>query len=94
MSTRWYTRSMPTVLPRIQVTQTQQLTDALAIAEREWPGAPRSELIARLAAAGAEALAHEREAQRRERREVLERLRGSIAYPAGYRDELRDEWPE
>lgn len=84
---------MPTTLPRIQVTQTETLADALAIAEREWPGVPRSELVARLAAVGAEALAHAREAQQWQRRELLKHVQGSVAYPAGYRDGLRDEWP-
>ncbi|KNY07008.1 hypothetical protein [Microbacterium sp. GCS4] len=85
---------MPTTLPRIQVTQSTKLRDALELAEAEWPGLPKSELVGRLAILGAESLTSQRSARRAARRAALEATRGTIAYPAGYLDELRKDWPE
>lgn len=85
---------MPTTLTRIQVTQTPHLRDALELAEQEWPGLPKSELVARLAALGAETLAGRRSVKRAARRAALEATRGTIAYPSGYLADLRKDWPE
>lgn len=87
---------MATTLPRIQVTQTPELAAGLELAAKEWPGASRSELVARLAEAGSEILAAKRAARRAERRRVLGETRGkySLAYPPGYLEELRKDWPE
>lgn len=87
---------MPTTLRRIQVTESPAVERALAIAEREWPGLPRAELVSRLLAAGAETLRTSREERSTARRAALEHSRGSLAeaYPAGYLSELRQDWPE
>lgn len=93
---KWYSRCMPTTLARIQVTQTPPVKHALEIAEREWPGVPRSELITRLLTAGARSVETARAERRAARRKVLEETRGSLrdAYPQGYLEELRKDWPE
>ena len=87
---------MVTALPRIQVTQTPELADALVLAAEEWPEASKSERVARLAKAGGESLAAARDARRVDRRRVLEETRGkySEAYPSGYLKELRQDWPQ
>jgi metal-responsive CopG/Arc/MetJ family transcriptional regulator len=85
---------MATTLPRIQVTQTPALAAALELAAKEWPGASRSELVARLAENGVASLKEKRAARRAERRKVLEETRGKYRYPRGYLEELRKDWPE
>ncbi len=44
---------MPTLKRRIQVTETAELTQALAIAEELWPGESKSTLVSKLAELGA-----------------------------------------
>ncbi|MCE7480717.1 MULTISPECIES: hypothetical protein [Microbacterium] len=88
---------MPTTLTRIQVTQTPALRDALELAAEEWPGVPRSELVARLAVEGGQSLAAVRAARRVARRRALDETRGIFGpdvYPPGYLDDLRKDWPE
>ena len=87
---------MPTTLARIQVTQTPPVAHALEVAAREWPGVPRAELIARLLSVGAESVEGARAERRAHRRKVLEETRGSLreAYPRGYLEDLREDWPE
>lgn len=84
---------MATTLARIQVTQTPALAAGLELAAKEWPGASRSELVARLAEAGSEVLAAKRAERRAQRRKVLEETRGRYHYPPGYLEELRADWP-
>ncbi|NNG98405.1 hypothetical protein [Gordonia araii] len=85
---------MPTALKRIQVTQTPTVAESLAVAEREWPGVPRAELIVRLMARGAEALEASGEARRSARRRLLRQTQGTVPYPHRYLEELREDWPE
>lgn len=83
---------MPTMLPRFQVTQTDEVACALDIAASEWPQARRPELVTRLLAEGAAAI------QRRHglagRRDALNDTQGLFAYPANYLEVLRAEWDE
>jgi len=87
---------MPTALPRFQVTQTAEIERALKIAQARWPEATRSELVARLFAAGAETLSDEH-TKRRERRlgavDVTSGLLDAV-YEPDYLEKLREEWPE
>lgn len=81
---------MPTMLPRFQVTQTDDVARALEIAAAEWPGAKRPELVTRLLREGADAIEHRRRHTRR--REALAETRGRFPYPSDYLDSLRAEW--
>lgn len=84
---------MSTSLPRIQVTRTPAVDRALAVAEREWPGIPRAELVTRLLDAGARQVEEDRAGRRAARRALLERTAGIVDYPDGYVAALREEWP-
>lgn len=95
LHSQWYFDHMPTTLTRIQVTQTPPVAHALEVAAQEWPGVPRSELIARLLSAGARSVEAARDERRARHRRVLEETRGSFrdAYPQGYLEDLREDWP-
>ncbi|WP_157981542.1 hypothetical protein [Protaetiibacter intestinalis] len=86
---------MPTSLPRIQVTRTPRVDQALELAAAEWPGVPRAELVTRLLEEGAASLSATGTARRAQRRAALEQTRGSLAavFPPGYLEELREDWP-
>ncbi|WP_256839893.1 hypothetical protein [Ornithinimicrobium faecis] len=88
---------MPTARPRVLVTETDDLTAALAAAEQAWPQeTSRARLLTRLALLGSQSLAERGpEARAQRRRDFLgeprETYRGM--FPQGYRETLRDEWP-
>lgn len=83
---------MATSLPRVQVTQSPALRDAIARAERRWPGVSRSELLARLALLGDAGLETTSRGRAADRRRALLDTQGSFSYPEGHLDELRAEW--
>ena len=89
---------MPTLLPRITVTETGDLAAALAAAAIEWPddATSRSRLLLRLAFAGQAAiLAAAEHGPAARRREAIDRTSGSLTgvYPPDARAVLRAEWP-
>ncbi|HTA35516.1 MAG TPA: hypothetical protein VK761_02275 [Solirubrobacteraceae bacterium] len=89
---------MPTNRRRYQLTESEPVSKALALAAKRWPhDANRpSRLLQRLIDEGAGAIDAEREQMRERRREVIQRNRGAFAesYPAGYLEEERRGWPD
>lgn len=92
----WYTFWVPTTKHRHQVTETPEVAHALEVAARRWPGKSRSALLAALAAEGAKAIEHDEDERREARRKLVEANAGGFedAYPPGYLDELRKDWPD
>lgn len=87
---------MPTVRPRYQVTETDEVARALDAAEHRWPGEPRSRLVVRLIVDNGRAVAEVNEEESARRIRALDDLAGSfpgLSRP-GWREELRQEWPE
>lgn len=88
---------MPTARPRVLVTETDDLTAALAAAEQAWPQeTSRARLLTRLALLGSQTLIERSpEAREQRRRTYLEQPRAAYRgmFPQGYREALRDEWP-
>jgi hypothetical protein len=84
---------MPTSKPRYMLTDTGDLSDLLDTAQRRWPEAnSRKELLLRLAAAGAQAIATEA----KKRGEDIDATAGALTgvYEPSELERLREEWPE
>ncbi|NLG21750.1 MAG: hypothetical protein GX555_10040 [Actinomycetales bacterium] len=89
---------MPTTRPRVLVTETDDLLAALDLAARTWPEErSRARLLTRLALLGRASLEGQSPESRLTRRTTaLRQHAGQFAgmFPPGYREALRDEWPE
>jgi hypothetical protein len=89
---------VPTTRPRYTLTETDELSAALADAARRWPEDADSKprLLVRLVEAGQQAIDEERERARQRRRATVERTHGQFrgVYGPDYLKRLRDEWPD
>lgn len=87
---------MPTTRPRVFVTESDELTEALDDAAKRWPGESRSSLLVRLALAGHHAAQREHDSTVSRRRAAIERWSGAFTseYDADLLAELREDWPE
>jgi hypothetical protein len=88
---------MPTVRPRLTITETDDVAEALDEAAERWPDVgSRRELLLRLVATGREAIARDDGRAVERRRAAIEKTRGALtgAYGPEYLDRLRDDWPE
>jgi hypothetical protein len=87
---------MPTTRPRLTITETDELADALDAAAARWPEVhSRRELLLRLGEQGREGLDRERGEATARRRNGVRRTSGALtgAYEPGYLEHLRDDWP-
>lgn len=87
---------MPTVRPRVFVTETDELTAALDEASQRWPGESRSALLVRLALEGHHAAQEAHAGLVSVRREAIDRWGGAFSdgYDPALLAELRKDWPE
>jgi hypothetical protein len=85
---------MPTTKPRLQVTETPELTAALDAVCAKTPDEPRSQVLARLALEGFTARQDSEIERRTARLLALHDLTTKFAdcYPPGYLEELRRDW--
>lgn len=93
-----YTVQMPTSHRRHAVTETDDITNALAIARREWPDLAHKPgaLLRRLILVGRSTLAHDHAAAAGKRQNAVEETSGALAgvFGADYLTQLREDWPE
>lgn len=87
---------MPTILPRYQVTETDDVAHALDLAAKRWPGEKRALLLRRLILQGADVLNDNMQAIANSRRNALHSSDGKYdeAFGSNYLEHIREDWPE
>lgn len=97
LGTQCYTLVMPTERPRHMITETDELSEALAHAERLWPElkGQRSQLLRKILEVGSEQLVKSANEEASERERLIQNLAGTLndVWPANWREELADDWP-
>ena len=89
---------MPTARPRHTITETDAITRALDAAARRWPQDKErpSKLLLDLVHEGHRAIEAREERETSARRAAIAKTSGALtgAYPKGYLEQLREDWPE
>lgn len=88
---------MPTARPRHSITETDEISRALEAAAQRWPDDRErpGRLLLDLVREGHRAITSSTERAAAERRAAIVDTGGALsgAYPAGYLEQLRDDWP-
>jgi hypothetical protein len=87
---------MPTERPRLTITETDDVAEAIELAAKRWPETrSRRELLLRLVEQGRSAIERERDQEAEHRRDAIRRTSGALTgvYEPGYLGRLRDDWP-
>ncbi|WP_407688917.1 hypothetical protein [Mycobacterium sp. HUMS_1102779] len=90
--------TMPTARPRHAITETDEITAALAVARKVWPDLADKPgaLLRRLILTGRNSLVHDFAATEQARHQAIDATSGALAgvFGAGYLADLREDWPE
>jgi hypothetical protein len=89
---------MPTARPRHSITETEEISSALAAAAQRWPDDRErpGRLLLDLVREGHRAITTGAERAGEDRRAAIVDTGGTLtgAYPAGYLEQIRGDWPE
>ncbi|EHB56130.1 hypothetical protein MycrhDRAFT_3324 [Mycolicibacterium rhodesiae JS60] len=90
--------AMPTSRPRHAITETEEISEALAVARRAWPDLADKPgaLLRRLVLEGRNGLMHNSTERDDERRKAVVDTGGALSgvFGATYLADLREDWPE
>jgi hypothetical protein len=87
---------MPTERPRLTITETDEVAEAIAVAATHWPQVrSRRELLLRLVEQGRQVIERDGAEEVERRRQAIRQTSGALtgAYEPGYLERLRDDWP-
>jgi hypothetical protein len=87
---------MPTDRPRLTITETDDVAEAIDLAAERWPETPsRRELLLRLVEQGRGVIERERDQQTDRRRGAIRSTSGALTgvYEPEYLERLREDWP-
>ncbi|WP_204080317.1 hypothetical protein [Mycobacterium riyadhense] len=89
---------MPTTHRRYAITETDEISAALAVARRVWPDLAEKPgaLLRRLILTGRNSLVHDFAATEKARRQAIDATSGALAgvFAPTYLADLREDWPE
>jgi hypothetical protein len=89
---------MPTAHPRHAITETEEISAALAVARRVWPDLADKPgaLLRRLILTGRNSLIHDFSATQKARRQAIDATSGALAgvFGPSCLADLREDWPE
>ena len=89
---------MPTAHRRHAITETDEISAALAVARRVWPDLADkpSALLLRLILTGRNSLVHDSAATEKARRQAIDATSGALAgvFGPSYLADVREDWPE
>jgi hypothetical protein len=87
---------MPTERPRLTITETDDVAEAIDVAATRWPDVrSRRELLLRLVEQGRQVIEREDAEELDRRRQAIRQTSGALTgvYEPGYLERLRDDWP-
>ncbi len=89
---------MPTARPRHMITETDQISQGLSKAAKQWPelAEQRTLLLRKIIEAGLQAIENEESERTQSRLASVKKVAGSMdgIWPTNWREELAEDWPE
>ena len=89
---------MPTARPRHMITETDQISQGLSQAAKQWPelAEQRTLLLRKIIEAGLQAIENEESKRTQNRLASVKKVAGSMdgIWPTNWKQEMAEDWPE